>query len=337
MGVAGGFAPVEDLPGTVTFLASEEREPGPRWQSWFDGCAASYRAWYLNEGELARPDLATCRRMLARHMPELVPVHERLVELAGADQLDARMLSMYNPPAFVSGCSQAAWTGDTPALVRNYDYPASRLEGLLVLTEWGDRQVIGMSDCLWGLVDGINDSGLAASLTFGGSTAVGDGFAIPLVLRYVLEVCDTVPEACEVLARIPIHTTQNITLLDRDGDVRTAYVGPDRPTRFRRTPVTTNHQETIAWPAYERAVHSVDREAFLTRLLASPGLTIEGLIDAFLAAPLHTPLNVTGSGTLYTAAYFPAEGRVELRWPGDRWSESFDSFQELRHTETYRR
>jgi predicted choloylglycine hydrolase len=324
-------------PEILSFVAQEERRPGPHWRSWFERNAPSYHAWYLKDGEAARPGLDTCRRMLARHMPELVPVHERLVELAGGDELDARMLSLYNPPAFVSGCSQVAWTRGSPALARNYDYPPSRLEGLLLLTEWGDRQVMGMSDCLWGLVDGMNDAGLAASLTFGGRAAVGDGFAIPLVLRYLLEVCDTVEDACGILARVPIHTTQNVTLVDRSGDFMTVYLAPDRPARFHRTPVTTNHQETVEWPEYARSVRSVERREFLTRLVADPALTTDGLIAAFLAPPLYAGSHLTGSGTLYTAAYFPADGRMELRWPGDRWSESFDSFQALQHTETYGR
>ena len=50
--------------------------------------------------------------------------------------------------------------------------------------------MLGMSDCLWGLLDGVNDAGLAVSLTFGGRRDVGDGFAIPLVVRYLLETCD---------------------------------------------------------------------------------------------------------------------------------------------------
>ena len=62
-----------------------------------------------------------------------------------------------------------------------------------------------MSDCLWGLLDGINDAGLAVSLTFGGRRDVGDGFAIPLVMRYLLETCDTVDEARAALERIPVH------------------------------------------------------------------------------------------------------------------------------------
>ena len=175
-------------------------------------------------------------------MPELVPTYERLVELAGGDELAARLLSLYRPPGFVVGCSQGAWTRDAPVLVRNYDYPVSRLEGIVYLTEWSGRRVLGMSDCLWGLLDGINDAGLAVSLTFGGRRDVGDGFGIPLVVRYLLEVCADVAEAREALARIPVHAAQNLTLLDRSGAYLTAYVGPGarRPssTRSRRRPTT---------------------------------------------------------------------------------------------------
>ena len=49
-----------------------------------------------------------------------------------------------------------------------------------------------MSDCLWGLLDGVNDAGLAVSLTFGGRRVLGDGFGIPIVIRYLLETCETV-------------------------------------------------------------------------------------------------------------------------------------------------
>jgi len=38
---------------------------------------------------------------------------------------------------------------------------------------------MGMSDCLWGLLDGVNGDGLCASLTFGGRRIVGVGFGIP--------------------------------------------------------------------------------------------------------------------------------------------------------------
>jgi predicted choloylglycine hydrolase len=180
----------------LAFTATAQPQPDERWRRSFQTMWPAYRAWYLTEGAAARPDLATCRRMLKKWMPELMPTFERLVSLAGDDPLVARFLSMYRPPGFVVGCSQIAFTGEGgPALVRNYDYPATRAEGLIYETAWTGRRVIGMSDCLWGLLDGVNDAGLAASLTFGGRPTVGDGFGIPLVIRYVLEVCADVTHA----------------------------------------------------------------------------------------------------------------------------------------------
>jgi predicted choloylglycine hydrolase len=262
----------------------------------------AYRAWYLQEGDAARPSYRECRDELARHMPELVPTYERLVELAGGGDLAARLLSLWRPPGFIVGCSQGVWTRGEPMLVRNYDYPASRLEGIVYLTRWGDRRVIGMSDCLWGLLDGVNDAGLTVSLTFGGRPDVGEGFAISLVVRYLLETCDTV-------------------------DHVTAYVGPGRPTRFVETAVTTNHQGVVEWPEYARAIRTEERERCVLDLLDDEQLTPDRFVDAFLKPPLHNTQYTEGFGTIYTAAYHPADGRVVYRWPDEEpWELSFDAF-----------
>jgi predicted choloylglycine hydrolase len=319
----------------LEFEAVEELEPGPKWRARFDATWPAYRAWYLQDGGDERPDLPTCRRALARHMPELVPTYERLVELAGGDELAARALSLYRPPGFVVGCSQGAWTRGAPVLVRNYDYPVSRLEGIVYLTAWTGRRVIGMSDCLWGLLDGINDAGLAVSLTFGGRRDVGDGFAIPLVVRYVLETCDSVAEAREALARLPVHAPQNLTLLDRSGAFLTAYVGPGRPPEFHAIAATTNHQGKVEWPEYANAIRTVERERCVLDLLGDRAMTRERFVDAFLEPPLHNREYVSGFGTLYTAAYYAAEGRVEYRWPGALLEQSFDRFEETAHTATF--
>ncbi|MGH2908590.1 MAG: C45 family autoproteolytic acyltransferase/hydrolase, partial [Solirubrobacteraceae bacterium] len=309
---------------------------GAQWRARFLAQRDAYRTWYLGAGEAARPPLEVCEAKLAEHMPELVGIHRELVELAGGDEVGARMLSLYDPPPFITGCSQAAWVRGTPVLIRNYDYPISRLEGVLVQTAWSGRRVIGMSDCMWGLLDGVNDDGLAVSLTFGGRTASGEGFAIPLVVRYMLETCTSVQEACDVLARVPVHASQNVTLVDRAGEYMTAYVAPDRPLRLARTPVATNHQGVVEWPEYEHVVHSVDRERCLLTLIGDPTMTADRLRDAFLEEPIHSRGYRAGTGTLYTASYYPGEGRVEVRWPsGERWTESFDSFVARDHTEIY--
>jgi predicted choloylglycine hydrolase len=318
----------------LEFEAVEELAPGAKWQARFDAMWPAYRAWYLKEGSASRPDLAACERALHRHMPELVPTYERLVELAGGDELAARLLSLYRPPGFVVGCSQGAWTRDTPVLVRNYDYPASRLEGIVYLTEWTGRRVLGMSDCLWGLLDGVNDAGLAVSLTFGGRRDVGDGFGIPLVVRYLLEVCTDVGEAREALAQIPVHAAQNLTLLDRSGAYLTAYLGPARAPEFHELAATTNHQGKVEWPEYARAIRTVEREERVLALLDDPDLDRERFVAAFLEPPLRNTEYLQGFGTLYTAAYDPGEGTAEYRWPDFTWKQSLERFEESRHTET---
>jgi predicted choloylglycine hydrolase len=320
----------------LTFRAVSEPQPAARWQQTFGALWPAYREWYLREGDAARPDLESCRRMLRASMPQLEPAFERLVELAGGDPLAARFLSMYRPPAFVVGCSQAAFSGDGgPMLVRNYDYPVSRLEGIVYLSAWTGRRVIGMSDCLWGLLDGINDAGLAASLTFGGRPAVGDGFGIPIVMRYVLETCDTVEQACDAFMRIPVHAAQNITLLDGDGDLATVRVGPDRAPELLNTPVATNHQHIDDWPAYAREVRSVEREQRLLELMRAPRMSEDRLVRAFLRPPLYRAAFSRGLGTVYTAAYLPAEGRAQYRWPGLQWKQSFAQFSERTDTVSY--
>ena len=83
-----------------------EEQPGSRWQALHDVTRDAYHRWYLSEGAAARPDLGTCRRMLAKYMPELVPAWERLVELPGGDEVTARLLRA-GTARFLPGCSQA--------------------------------------------------------------------------------------------------------------------------------------------------------------------------------------------------------------------------------------
>ena len=79
------------------------------------------------------------------------------------------MLSLYRPTPYMAGCSQAVWQRDgRPLLVRNYDYFPERLEGTILMSAWNGVKTIVQSDCLWGVLDGMNEHGLAASLAFGG-------------------------------------------------------------------------------------------------------------------------------------------------------------------------
>jgi predicted choloylglycine hydrolase len=312
----------------LVFHAVAEERPGARWQARFRAAWPAYRAWYLRDGDAGRPSADVAALMLRRHMPELVPVWDRLVALAGGDDLAARMLTLYGSPPLVSGCSQAAVGTTEPVLVRNYDFDGALLESVISLTALSGRRVIGMSDCLWGLLDGVNDAGLAVSLAFGGRRAIGPGFAAPIVVRYLLEACETTQAAVAALRRIPIQASYNFTIADRAGDAVTVHVAPDRHAWIAPTPVAANHQGSAEWPEHATALATVEREARLRQLAGDATITDEMLVDAFLAPPLRSTAYDAGFGTLYTAAYRPADGSVEYRWPGVRWRQSFDAFED---------
>jgi predicted choloylglycine hydrolase len=317
-----------------TFRAIEELELGPLWASVFRERWPRYRAWFLREGEAARASYATSVRMLRTHMPELVPAYERVVELAGGGDLAARMLSGYRPPPYLAACSQAAWTrAGGPILARNYDYAPSRFEGLIWSTRMLERRVIGTSDCLWGLLDGMNDAGLAVSLTFGGRRVLGDGFGIPIVVRYLLETCATVGEARSVLLRLPYALAYNLTILDAEGRYVTAYLAPDREPIMRPFPVATNHQGIVEWPEQARATRTIEREQRLVELLEDERTDAERFVGAFLRAPVFSTAYAHGFGTLYTAVYRVAERAVEYRWPTSSWRQAFGAFTPGEHVE----
>ena len=311
---------------SLLFRAVDEALPGPAWQALCREFWPSYRRWYLQSGDDARPYYLACLRALKDHMPELLGTYEALVELAGGGDLEARFLSLYCPPPYVSACSQAVWPGDRPLLVRNYDYPAQLCEGVILRTAWNGRQVIGVSDCMWGLLDGINEDGLALSLSFGGRRKVGEGFGVPLLLRYVLETCERTAEAAGALARIPVHMSYNVTIVDRSGEFVTVYLAPGRHGDIRRTAAATNHQQRIEWKQHASATATVERHRRLLLMLQDSEISADLLIDAFLKPPIYSNAFDRGFGTLYSAAYWPTEGRASYFWPGSSWPQSFAHF-----------
>ncbi len=304
----------------LTFTVEQEKLAGAGWQNQFARLWPAYRGWFESDGIGARQTYQAGLRALKTHMPELVPTYEKLCELAGGGDMEARFLSFYCPPPYLAGCSQAVWLGDKPMLVRNYDYSPNLCDGIIMESRWNGQWVLGVSDCLWGLVDGMNESGLAVSLTFGGRRIVGDGFGVPLILRYVLEFCETAKDAAEALRRIPCHMAYNVTAVDKTGHYFTALLSPDRDAVITDSRVATNHQERVEWHRHARATATVERERFLLQRLTLRDEPADKFIAAYLQPPLYSTAFDVGFGTLYTAVYRPAEGIAEYRWPGDVWN-----------------
>jgi len=305
------------------------REPWPseRWQRFFAPAWPVYRVWYESEGEARRPDLVTCQSVLELHMPELVPVYRSLCRLAGNDDLASRFLSMWCPPPYMAGCSQVAWTRGNPTLIRNYDFSPRYFDGRLRLTEY-NRPVLGIQDSGWGLLDGMNADGLAAALAFGGRNVTGVGFGIPLVIRYILETCATVGEACRTLGRLPVHMAYSVTLIDRAGDFATVHLNPDRPAEVVRQASVTNHQHQVEWDEYAAFTRTLERREFLDRCLTDVALSRKDVVERFLKPPLYSQQYLRGFGTLYTAAYDVVRGIVRIVWPTKQVEAGFSRFEE---------
>ena len=166
-------------------------------------------------------------------------------------------------------------------------------------------------------------------MSFGGRTAVGEGFGIPLALRYVLEFASNVKEAVALLKRVPVHMSYSVALLDRAGRHAIVFVTPDRPAEVLRRRVVTNHQHKPEWKRHAATTRSVEREEALQRAIAATG-DPETMLGVFMQPPVYQTSYGRGYGTLYTALYRPEDASAELVWPSGRWMQSCASFEEGR-------
>lgn len=201
----------------VTFQAFSEDWPGGKWLAYHQRGAEKWNAWLATNQPEKRASPNACRDAIAAHLPRWSPVYERMLTLAGGGPEAARMLSYWDSPPLISGCSVLTVNDPEPVMIRSYDFTETFFDGVIARTRWCGKRVVAMCEGVGGCLDGINEDGLVAALTFGGRFAHGSGFAIPIIVRYVLETCSSVEEAVACLRDIPSSGVHNIMLLDRSG------------------------------------------------------------------------------------------------------------------------
>lgn len=306
---------------------AEPSLPGAKWQKLFHTHWEAYRQWF-DAKRAVKADLKTSQEALKHYMPEMWPTYKRLCHLAKADKTAARFLTGFQPPAYIGACSQAVLHGDGVKLIRNYDFNPDLTEGVQLLSAWNGKKVIATSDCLIGVLDGMNEDGLAVSLTFGGRKELGEGFGIPFILRYILEFCSNVDEAVSALKRIPSHMSYNVTVIDKSGAYKTVQLAPDKATLVTDATYATNHQGKVDWPENAAFNKTLERSEFIGKLLQQKEKDVHAMADAFLRPPLYNRLYKEGFGTLYTAVYHPSKGTVQMRWPFAEITQDFANFKE---------
>lgn len=305
-----------------------EESPGEKWLAHWNQVWPHCKRWYLSEGLLRRPGYQTCLSALRSFMPEIEPVFMDLLSKTEDTDIAGRFLSLYNPPPYLAGCSEAIWKKEDLFLIRNYDYGPEVFERTLLYSNWM-KPVIGMLDCAWGLLDGMNADGLVASLTFGGKKEVGEGFGAPLILRYLLETSSNVDEARIRIAQIPCHMAYNVMLLDKSGHHVKVYLRPGSEAVFiENDPVSTNHQERIEWLEYAEFSRTIQRYNLLKKKLLEKGLQKEQFIQCFFEEPLFNTNFKNQFGTLYNCIYKPQEAEMSLLWQNTSINQSFKNFTE---------
>lgn len=323
----------------LTFRSLQETTPGTAWKQVFNHGWPGWGAWFRQRIKQTTPDLNSCERALKRYMPEYHPIWEKQVELVGGgNPLVAQFLSFWTPPRYLVNCAQAVLReGENgPLLIRNYDLDPRLNEATIYSTNWtGTRRVMGMVEGLSGLSDGMNDAGLAISLTFGGRVAAGKGFGVPLIMRYVLETCRDTRDALEVLRMLPSHMSYNLTLVDKTGNLATVFLAPDRPVIVQDTPYATNHQLGEEWPAHARMSETIKRSEVLRQFLNQPQ-DENSLRQRLLSEPLFRRGYDKGFGTVFTALYRPQQGNMALLWPEQApLEQSFQNFTKVRQLVNY--
>jgi len=319
----------------TTFRARRISEIGSQWRAVFDDYWPSYEAWYRQhkQADINPQALKLGQRQLGSIMPEMMPLYQSMREVTNDCPVAAQFLTGYQPPAYLLNCSQAVLLDEEPLLMRNYDLSPDLSENLITQSDWLGQGIIGTNECLWGLDDGINKSGLCASVTFGGSNQVGRGFGIPFIMRYLLLTCETVKSGIGLLQRVPSHMAYNISLVDRQGSFATVMLAPGQAAIVTRERCITNHQARVSWPQQAAFSRTRERKRFLDELLARDGLNERQLLAAFLAAPLFNSDYRRNFGTVYTAVYRPLRESMSYHWSGEQaWRHGFTDFRAQQRT-----
>ena len=297
---------------TRQFHCLHEEAPDKAWARVVANGWPGWRKWYLTKGQ-NQPEKSDPVRAIRRHMPELESTLEKLTAGQDHDVTFLDFLSFWCPPRYLVSCTQFAATDDQgPYLIRNYDLDPALNEAIMLRSNWRGKPVLGMVEGLAGLSDGVNGDGLAVSLSFGGRVASGKGFGVPLIIRYILEICRDVADGVEALRAIPSHMSYNITLTDRNGAVATVFLAPDRPAMVSDNPWATNHQIGVEWPWHARFSQTLEREDLLGSMPPCPASEIK---RRFHSPPLFASEYSKGYGTVFTTLYRPLKNSAQISWP----------------------
>src|SRR5690625_1797547 len=233
-----------------------------------------------------------------------------------------------------SGCS--ILTG-SEFMVRNYDSHPAYYEGRYVMYQPTDNgyATVGPSMQITGRTDGMNEKGLAMGYNFVNRRQSDDGFVCNMIGRIILESCETVADAIDLLREIPHRHSFSYVLLDLEGETYIVEASP-RKVIAHQGFVCTNHFYRLTDENRYRMGDSKARE----RIINSKSAESQQMLDAFHL--LNNDKNGVYShnygafnGTLHTAVYSPQSMKIGIALGMQKYPLMFD-FQQLFDQENIR-
>lgn len=222
-----------------------------------------------------------------------------------------------------SGCSIFT---DKNYMIRNYDFHPQTYEGLYYFFQPtdGGNAMIGPSSRIIGRMDGMNEHGLAMGYNFTNRRRPGTGFTCTIIGRIILETCETVDDALQLLKEIPHRGSFSYVIIDQSGISHVVEASP-RKVEVRQANVCTNHFELLE---DENRYHLKDSYKRMNAINEQKH-SITSVVDAFRLfnerdRGVFSEKYKSWSGTIHTSAYLPKEKKAWFSLGGDQKPVIFD-------------
>lgn len=253
-------------------------------------------------------------------------------DAVGADAEDIVYYYAYVQPS-VGNCSHVAVL---PSITedgriyhaRSYEYGWDDRPILFTSRIEGKYQQIGFGCQLFGRFDGINECGLSVSTSAGviNPEIKDEGCVFPVVVRTLLDKCNDVDQAVEIIMNMPISDYRNFIIADRNGKAALVevassckgikYIGTVSEGNFL---CSANHYSLPEMIKHDvgRMWHSVARyKAIKTQIGAAAPAVTKDIVRDILSSTVpngaccHHYSN--GMGTLWSMLFDPMDCKVEI-------------------------
>ncbi|MCH7322147.1 C45 family peptidase [Solibacillus sp. MA9] len=220
-----------------------------------------------------------------------------------------RLYSGYDVSFPSMGCT--AFVNDD-YYVRNYDFSPELYDARLVFSNPIDGYAsVGFSQQVIGRLDGMNEKGLVVGLHFVNNHDKEEGFIATTIVRLLLDQCECIKEAIDLISTIPHGFCYNYSITDQSGRGVVVEASPQKQfVSFGNPLICTNHfdSEALREKNGKEIQGSVKRKEYINSLLIkelSPMSVYRHFNDG--NSPLFYKYYKEYFGTLHTVVYSPKD------------------------------